>query len=186
MTRPSFVLTENSTIPDAAQLDADAFLQAMRSVAASVTVVTTDGPGGRAGATVSSFTSVSVAPPTVLVCLATESRIARAVRENGRFTVNVLSTAMSDLAVTFSGRGEARPEDGPAVEPADRFEGVDWYAHEDGSPIIRGAGAFVCRLEKTTVVATHDVCFGRVEAIDGDGAPPLAYLDRAFSRVVSI
>ena len=55
------------------------FVGAMREVAASVTVVTTDGPCGRHGATVSAFSSVSADPPTVLVCLHADSRIAKAV-----------------------------------------------------------------------------------------------------------
>jgi len=62
----------------------------MRQVAATVTVVTTDGPSGQAGATVSAFTSLSADPPSVLVCLRADSRIARAVQDNGVFCVNVL------------------------------------------------------------------------------------------------
>ena len=46
-----------------------AFIDAMRQVASTVTVVTTDGPEGQAGATVSAFASLSAAPPSVLVCL---------------------------------------------------------------------------------------------------------------------
>lgn len=154
-------------------ISTQAFLEAMRNVAASVTVVTTDGPAGRFGATVSSFTSVSVAPPTVLACLARESRVAAALRINGRFAVNVLSTSMEALAHRFAGRDD--------VTVADRFEGVDW--HDGGQPVIAGATALVCRVETVTAVATHDVCFGLVEAVHAGGHPPLAYLDRTFSRV---
>jgi flavin reductase (DIM6/NTAB) family NADH-FMN oxidoreductase RutF len=50
----------------------------MRRVASSVTVVTTDGAAGRFGTTVSAFSSVSADPPTVLVCLFAQSRIAKA------------------------------------------------------------------------------------------------------------
>lgn len=152
-----------------------AFLDVMRGVAASVTIVTTDGPGGRYGTTVSSFTSVSVAPPTVLVCLAHHSRIAAAVRANGRFAVNVLSSAMQEIAQRFAGRDDA------AV--ADRFDGVERQAVESGLPILAGATGLVCRLDDLTTVATHDVCFGQVEAVHGGGQAPLAYLDRSFCRV---
>ena len=68
----------------------DAFITAMRQVAATVTVVTTDGPAGQSGATVSAFTSLSADPPSVLVCLKADSRIAKAVRDNGVFCVNIL------------------------------------------------------------------------------------------------
>ena len=65
------------------------FISAMRRVASSVTVVTTDGPGGRHGATVSAFYSVAD-PPSALVCLKADSRIARSVSaRNGVFCVNV-------------------------------------------------------------------------------------------------
>ncbi|MEQ9673623.1 MAG: flavin reductase family protein, partial [Roseovarius indicus] len=80
------------------------FISAMRRVAASVTVVTTDGPAGRAGATVSAFSSVSADPPTVLVCLHAQSRIAGFVQENKRFCVNVLPERFSDIADRFAGR----------------------------------------------------------------------------------
>ena len=49
----------------------------MRQVAATVTVVTTDGPAGQAGATVSAFSSLSADPPSVLVCLKADTRIAQ-------------------------------------------------------------------------------------------------------------
>ena len=156
----------------------DAFLHAMRGVAASVVVVTTDGPAGRFGATVSSFTSVSVAPPTVLVCLDAASRIARAVRGNGRFAVNVLSVKQEDLAGRFAGRDDA--------VLADRFAGVKWSAEPCGAPALAGSGVLVCRLDAASRVATHDVCFGVVEHVRAGRDAPLAYLDRRFSRVAPL
>ena len=62
-------------------LGRDNFLQAMRRVASSVTVVTTDGPHGRHGATVSAFCSVSADPPSVLICLRADSRIESRIQE---------------------------------------------------------------------------------------------------------
>lgn len=57
-------------------LQRDDFIAAMRQIASTVAVVTTAGPGGKHGATVSSFCSVSADPPTMLVCLHGASRIA--------------------------------------------------------------------------------------------------------------
>ena len=88
---------------DTRSVDRDAFLAAMRQVAATVTVVTTDGLAGRAGATVSAFSSLSADPPSVLVCLRTDSRIARAVIENGAFCVNVLAEDAVEVARAFAG-----------------------------------------------------------------------------------
>src|SRR6056297_3656043 len=79
------------------------FIDAMRQVASTVTVVTTDGPAGQAGATVSAFSSLSADPPSVLVCLKDDSRIAKAVRENGVFCVNVLPEDAVKTAQSFAG-----------------------------------------------------------------------------------
>ena len=63
----------------------EAFIAAMRQVAAGIAVVTTNGPAGRHSATDSTFCSVSADPPTVLICLGTERRIAKAVEQNQEF-----------------------------------------------------------------------------------------------------
>ena len=82
------------------------FVAAMRGVANSVTIVTTDGPAGRCGATVSAFASVSADPPMVLVCLHAQSTIAALAQENGVFCVNVLPEGAGELAVRFAGATE--------------------------------------------------------------------------------
>jgi hypothetical protein len=70
----------------------DRFLDAMSRVAATVNVVTTDGPGGRAGVTVSAMTPVSAdgAAPTLLICLHEDSRTTPAIAANRCFCINVL------------------------------------------------------------------------------------------------
>lgn len=78
------------------------FLCAMRRVASSVTVVTSEGEYGCYGATVSAFASVSADPPTVLVCLHKDSRIAETVVANAQFSVNVLSQDAAEDALTFA------------------------------------------------------------------------------------
>ena len=76
------------------------FINAMRTVASSVSVVTTDGPVGRHGATVSAFCSVSADPPTLLVCLNSGSRIARTVAENGQFYPKKIQATLEEIRVT--------------------------------------------------------------------------------------
>ena len=74
-------------------------------MAATVTVVTTDGPAGMAGATVSAFTSLSADPPSVLVCLKADSRIAQTVRDNG---VGVANSQQAQIFELFArGHGAA-------------------------------------------------------------------------------
>lgn len=154
----------------------DAFIAAMRDVAASVTVVTTDGPAGRHGATVTAFSSVSADPPTVLVCLHADSRIARAVLQNGRFCVNVLADDSPGIADRFAGRNDA------AV--SDRFAGIGHCAPSGAPPRIEGATVFECRLDHHVRAASHLVIFGAVSGVHGAALDPLTYRAGTYHRVV--
>lgn len=158
------------------QADRDRFIGAMRRVAASVTVVTTDGPAGRYGATVSAFSSVSADPPTVLVCLHGQSRIAQAVQDNGRFCVNVLPEGSTDIADRFAGRHDARV--------SDRFSGVDCYGLPGTPPQIDGAIVFQAEVQQTLLSGSHLIVIGRVGAVLGGDSRPLTYHDGAYHRVV--
>lgn len=149
----------------------DSFIAAMRTVASSVSVVTTDGPAGRHGATVSAFCSVSADPPTVLVCLNAGSRIAQRVAVNGRFALNVLPETERRTAQRFAGMDDAD----------NRFEGADWGA--GASPALAGATVFFCEVDETSVAGSHHVFFGRVDALQTGAQPPLTYLDGAYHRV---
>src|SRR4030088_2324579 len=88
------------------------FLDGMSRAAFCVNVVTTDGPAGRAGVTVSAMSSVSADgnSPTVLVCIHHQSRTAAAIVENGVFCLNILRDDQSDIADRFGG-GQLRGGD---------------------------------------------------------------------------
>ena len=159
------------------QVSRERFVGAMRQVASSVTVVTTDGPEGRYGATVSAFTSVSADPPTVLVCLHSDSRIARTVVKNGQYCVNVLPEESSEIADRFAGRHDERIKD--------RFSGVDTYGAEGTSPQIDGAVAFHAQVQQTIKSGSHLIVIGHVTHVAGGTARPLTYRDGAYHRVVA-
>ena len=80
----------------------------MSGTVTGVSVVTTDGTSGRLGLTVSSMTSVSADPPTLLVCINRRSPLVEAIRANGVFAVNVVGAHQAAVADTFAGR-RARP-----------------------------------------------------------------------------
>ncbi len=143
-------------------VDRDAFIAAMRQVATTVTVVTTDGVAGCAGATVSAFSSLSADPPSVLVCLRTGSRIETAVLENAVFCVNVL------------------PED--AGEMAMRFAGLDTSDTPSG-PVLDQSLGFICTLEHSIVHGSHTICIGQVHDIHGSKEKPLTYMQGDFHVV---
>jgi len=151
------------------------FISAMRRVASSVTVVTTDGDAGRFGATVSAFSSVSADPPTVLVCLFAQSRIARAISENGRFCVNILPEESAWVADRFAGRDD--------TIITDRFNGIRLMAGCD-TPQIVGATVFDCLMDQSIVSGSHLIVTGSVRAVADAGAAPLAYRDGSYHRVV--
>lgn len=151
-----------------------AFITAMRQVAATVTVVTTDGPAGKAGATVSAFTSLSADPPSVLVCLKADSTIAKAVSANGTFSVNILPEDADDLARRFAGMFD---KDEP-----NRFAGLEVLDTEFG-PLLPRATAFTCSLTHRHVHGSHAICIGDVTGISDAGEKPLTYMSGSFHIV---
>ncbi|MGB3314765.1 MAG: flavin reductase family protein [Albidovulum sp.] len=154
----------------------DAFIRTMRMVASSVTVVTTDGPAGRHGATVSAFTSVSADPPTILVCLRADSRIAQAVEENGLLCVNVLPAESRAIADRFAGKDDAWLED--------RFSGIDCFGRPGAAPQIDGATIFSGTVEQSVLSGSHRIFIIRVNTVREGMDQPLTYLDGAYHRVV--
>lgn len=152
------------------------FIRGMRSVASSVTVVTTDGPAGRFGATVSAFCSVSADPPSALVCLRADSRIAGNVAANGVFCVNVLPQSRRDIAERFAGCHDDLV--------ADRFSDIEYISDSDALPVIAGATAFSCTLQETVEFGSHRIFIGHVVDLRQGAPEPLAYLNGAYHRVV--
>jgi flavin reductase (DIM6/NTAB) family NADH-FMN oxidoreductase RutF len=152
--------------------DRATFISAMRHVASSVCVVTTDGVGGRHGATVSAFSSVCADPPTVLVCLNTTSKIASCVAANQVFRVNILPDGEANLAARFAGFHDA--------EIVDRFEGLPVSGD---LPAIEGATSFACDLSQSIVEGTHLICIGRVVDVTLGAPVPLTYLAGAYQEL---
>ena len=153
------------------------FVQAMSRAAATVSVVTTDGPAGRAGITVSAMTSVSADgdAPTMLVCVNRGASAAAPILENGVFAINVLRGDQQALADLFAGRGDAA---GPA-----RFDGLAWETLATGAPILDGLAAFDCALQAADPIGTHHVLIGAVRAVrSADTGAPLIYGMRSYLR----
>lgn len=155
--------------------DRNAFVNAMRGAATSVNVVTTDGPAGRLGLTVSAFASVSADPPTVLVCINKRSRASAAVLENGRFCVNVLSIDQRRIADIFAGQ----PAEGVAYD----FTTARWKEEMGLPSLVDAVASFHCLLEKAIDTGSHTVFIGRVSGVAAASGHPLLYTDRAYGRV---
>src|SRR5689334_3221057 len=89
--------------------DREAFVTAMAGAVTGVTVITTDGPAGRFGLTVSATASVSAEPPMILACVNRRSPAAAAIEANQAFCLNLLSDVQFPLADVFAGRSKDRP-----------------------------------------------------------------------------
>jgi flavin reductase (DIM6/NTAB) family NADH-FMN oxidoreductase RutF/DNA-binding transcriptional LysR family regulator len=153
------------------------FLDAMSRVAATVNVVTTNGPAGRFGVTVSAMSSVSADAerPILLVCVNKNSVSAEPIRANGVFCVNILRDDQSYISNRFAGRQGATA--------ADKFTGMKWTSCSTGSPRLLGClVAFDCRVLSLETMESHYVIFGTVEDvfIDRVGSP-LIYSNRTYA-----
>ena len=154
------------------------FLAGMASAACTVNIVTTDGPAGRFGVTVSAMSSVSAdgPAPTLLVCVNRLSRAAPAIIANGVFCVNVLRHDQSDISDCFAGRW--------TTADGDKFSCTEWETGPTGVPrVADGLVAFECRLAQHVEVETHYVFFGAVVDLAATAAAsPLIYCNRAYGR----
>jgi flavin reductase (DIM6/NTAB) family NADH-FMN oxidoreductase RutF len=134
----------------------------MGQFATGVAVVTTRGP---AGLTTNAFTSLSLDPMLVLVCLDTESRTLTAVREHRRLAVNVLSDAQRELAVTFSGK----------AAHVKKFQDVEWR-EEAGVPVLGGTVAWVAGPVLELIPGgDHVIAIASAEASGAPGGAPLIF-----------
>jgi flavin reductase (DIM6/NTAB) family NADH-FMN oxidoreductase RutF len=140
------------------------FKTALRQWPSGVSVVTTRVGSVSAGMTVSAFFSVSLSPPLVAVCIDRKAVTLGLIAQSGRFAVNVLSSAQSELSDRFAAKDN---------EPA-RFDGVALDAVESArSPLISGAVVHLdCELTATHDAGDHVLCVGQVGvALTHPGAP---------------
>ncbi|HVO42657.1 MAG TPA: flavin reductase family protein [Aggregatilineales bacterium] len=157
-------------------LDPHALRLAMRNWVAGVTVVTTIYHGARAGMTVSSFTSVSLEPPMVLVCLNKETYTQQLVSESGRFAISMLAQDQAAISNRFAGL------DPTVVTQEDRFTGLAMVKAETGCPLIAGAVAWLdCLVSAAHEAGTHTLFIGEVVYARSDPArQPLVYFNRKY------
>lgn len=162
-------------------VEGDDLREAMRFWATGVTVVTSAADGARHGMTVSSFTSLSLAPPLVMVSLEKTTRTHELVMASNAFGVTVLTQAQRDISNRFAGR---------ETEEGDRFEGLATFELTSGSPFLAGGQAFFdCRVAVCHDAGTHTVVIGEVVAVrvgeGAEGEPPLLYYNRDYRKLDS-
>jgi flavin reductase (DIM6/NTAB) family NADH-FMN oxidoreductase RutF len=162
-----------------ALVDPGLFKEAMRQTASGVAVIATDGPAGRAGATVSSLCSLSMDPPSVLVCIHAESRALPPLLENSRFTANILSHGQERVADVFAGLVPELRER--------RFSEGAWGDLPSGLPGLEGAlCCFECRVASVFRFGSHQIVAGEVFGLKQGATSPLIFSDRRYHRLAGL
>lgn len=153
-------------------VEKQAFRDAMAHLGSAVNIITTDGPGGRAGFTASAVCSVTDSPPTLLVCLNRSASVYPAFTENQVLCVNTLADCHESLSNLFGGK----------TPMEQRFEAAEWSSLSTGSPILTDAlVSFDCKITQVTRVGTHDILFCEAVAITrNDERHGLVYFDRRY------
>jgi flavin reductase (DIM6/NTAB) family NADH-FMN oxidoreductase RutF len=163
------------TTTSSAQDRAEQLRSAMRAWTTGVAIVTAEHDGQRHGMTVSSFTSVSLDPPLIVVSLSTGSQTGELIRRAGAFGVTILAADQVGLSERFAGR-----EGG-----GDRMADVPIETFLTGAPFIRGGLAFLdCRVTQAISAGVNTLIMAEVMAVRGDDHDaPLVYHDRAYRRL---
>ena len=151
------------------------FRAALRSFAAGVTVVTTRDRDGRpSGLTASAFTSVSLDPPLVLICVDHAATAYPDFRVRGWFAVNVLRREQEALSRRFAASG------------GDKFHGVACHEGPHGLPLLDDALATLeCRIVEAHEAGDHTIFIGRVEATEVRSGRPLVYFHGAYHGLMA-
>lgn len=141
------------------------FRQVLGHFASGVTVVTTEHAGQLYGMTVSSFASLSLNPPLVLICIDKALPTHDALQEAQHFAINILSKQQEHLSRRF------------ATRELDKFQGVAYTLGQLSAPLLDGTLAVIeCRLHASYPGGDHTIFVGEViDAQVGEGVPLLYY-----------
>jgi flavin reductase (DIM6/NTAB) family NADH-FMN oxidoreductase RutF len=162
----------NSSSP-AQILRPEEFRKACSRYATGITVATVTSPEGKPeGLTVNSFTSVSLEPPLILVCIAKTATAYPSFQAAKAFVVNILKEDQIDLSQHF------------ASSKTQRFDGVAWQAGMHGAPVLDGVLAVLeCAMHGSFDAGDHTVFLGLVERAESHDGPALLYFASAYRKL---
>ena len=158
-------------------LDTLAFRQIVGQFATGVTIVTTAHEGWLHGITVNAFTSVSLDPMLLLICIDKEAHAHEQLERAGRFAINILAEEQADLSTLFATK--APPEQG-------RLRGAPFHESPAGLPLFDGSIAYLeCDVTELMPGGDHTIFMGKV--LGGEivrEAPPLLFYGGAYGRLI--
>lgn len=147
----------------------------MRNWATGVTIVAATLDGERHGMTVSSFTSLSLDPPLVMISLEQVAKTHRLVSASGYFAVTILGTKQQEVSDLFAGRH---------TEDIDRFKDLEVFTLVSGAPFLSdGMSFFDCRVVSTYSAGSHTLFIGEVVAVYSADGDPLLYYQQNYHHL---
>ena len=151
----------------------EGFKELLSRWASGVSVVTTNDDGMLYGLTVSSFSSLSLDPPPILVCLSNENRLISMVRSCGRFAVSLLGAHQVNASNYFARSGRA---------PSSDFTEIEGEWTDFDVPVVKGALAWAaCSVHELVEKGDHTIVIGQVEHSGvGSREEPLLYFNRGY------
>ncbi|MCU0475203.1 MAG: flavin reductase family protein [Anaerolineae bacterium] len=155
-------------------IDTALFRNTLAQWASGVTVVTTTHDGQPYGMTASSFSSVSMTPPLILVCVAHRANLHQHILASGVFGVHILSDQQTDLGRLFAGQ---------MPDITDRFAAVPHHLGQTGSPIFEHALAWMdCRVHQAVEAGDHTVFIGEILDAGANDGHPILYYNRRWGH----
>jgi flavin reductase (DIM6/NTAB) family NADH-FMN oxidoreductase RutF len=141
------------TAPDHEVSSVD-YCRAMRHLAGGVSIITVGQAGNITGMTVTSVTSLSVDPPSLIVSINRSASSWPLLKANGFFGVSILNADQIEIAERFTGKG--------GITGADRFAGAEWITRVSGVPLLADALASIdCEVEHIVERHSHAIVIGR-------------------------
>jgi flavin reductase (DIM6/NTAB) family NADH-FMN oxidoreductase RutF len=158
-------------------LDSEQLRQAMRAWTSGVAIVTASHEGDQHGMTVSSFTSVAVEPPLIIISLQTDSRTHTLIAQANTFAVTILAQEQQDISDRFAGRMQ---------NIDNRLEGIETETLVTGAPFIKGGLAYLdCRVSQAIAAGKNTLFLAEVIAARGNGAGrALVYHNQKYRKLV--
>jgi flavin reductase (DIM6/NTAB) family NADH-FMN oxidoreductase RutF len=167
-------LVSDSIVADGRQCDRlipDAKL-ALRRLASSVSVVTCRHDGQNYAMTATSVSAISMAPPSMLVCINQSAAFHRALNNAQEFAINILSRAHVKISRLCSGGASGES----------RFETGYWDTRAVAPVLVDAQAAIICRKDKSLEYGTHTIFMGRITSISMNGdVDPLIYVDGQYA-----
>jgi len=154
-------------------LDAREIRNVMGHFATGVTVITTSDITGKPfGLTVNSFTSLSLNPPLVVVCVDKTVDCYSCFDESKVFAVNVLSEDQEELSRRFATKG------------IEKFAGIQWRMGEHGLPLLDGViGTIECKVTRSYEGGDHTIFLGEILSATAKGDRPLLFFKGTYHRL---